>query len=73
MTPELTLALRRSATARAHIYGAEALIFEKQAAELLSAAAASKRRYFRELECANLLGGHRSDTLAALGRRWRDG
>lgn len=58
MTPELTLALRRGCTARAHLYGAEALILEKQAAELLAAAAAAKRRYFRELAASSTLGGH---------------
>lgn len=66
MTPELTLALRRSCTARAHIYGAEALILEKQAAELLTAAAAARRRYYRELAACDTLGGHPSP-FTALG------
>jgi hypothetical protein len=66
MTPELTLALRRGCAARAHIYGAEALILEKQAAELLAAAATAKRRYYRELAACDTLGGHPSP-FTALG------
>ena len=75
MTPELTLALRRGATARAHLYGAEALILEKQAASLpegadrndvLAAASAAKRRYYRELAASDNLGGHPSP-FTALG------
>lgn len=66
MTPELTLALRRGCAARAHIYGAEALILEKQAAELLTTAAAARRRYYRELAACDTLGGHPSP-FTALG------
>lgn len=75
MTPELRLALRRGCTARAHVYGAEALILEKQAAalpegedpgSLLYAAAAAKRRYYRELAASDTLGGHPSP-FAVLG------
>lgn len=75
MTPELTLALRRSCAARAHIYGAEALILEKQAASapegkdrnaFLAAASAAKRRYYRELASSDTLGGHPSP-FTALG------
>lgn len=58
MTPELTLALRQSACRRAHYYGAEAVILEKEAAALLQRANIARRRYFRELSTANLLGGH---------------
>ncbi len=66
MTPELTLALRRGCTARAHLYGAEALILEKQAAALQAAASAARRRYFRELASSDMLGGHPSP-FTALG------
>jgi hypothetical protein len=53
MTPELTLSLRQSACRRAHLAGAEA-------ASLEAAARAARRRYFRELETCDLLGGHPS-------------
>jgi hypothetical protein len=75
MTPELTLALRRGCAARAHLYGAEALILEKQAAllpegdpraSLLAAASTAKRRYYRELAACDTLGGHPSP-FTALG------
>lgn len=53
MTPELTLALRQSASRRAHLAGAEAARLQAEANEAL-------RRYFRELETVDLLGGHPS-------------
>lgn len=59
MTPELSLALRQSACQRAHLAGAEA-------ARLQAAADAARRRYFRELETCDILGGHPS-TFAELG------
>lgn len=90
MDPALCMNLRDCATRRAHLYGAEAVILEKQAEdlarteirehsnrfqlhipELLSRpeyqqAQAAKRRYFRELEAVDLLGGYPS-FFGALG------
>lgn len=84
MDPALCLALRRNTTARAHLYGAEAVILEKQAEDLARTeirehsnrfqlhipellnrseyqqAQEARRRYFRELESVDLLGGHDS-------------
>lgn len=59
MNPELALALRQSACRRAHLAGAEA-------ARLQAAADEAKRRYFRELETCDLLGGYHS-SFAPLG------
>lgn len=59
MNPELTLALRQSACRRAHLAGAEAT-------RLQAAADEAKRRYFRELETCDLLGGYHS-SFAPLG------
>lgn len=66
MNFELQQALRASARSRAHEYGAQAVILEKEAAALLTQAAEAKRRYFRELEAVDLLGGHTS-VFGALG------
>lgn len=66
MTPDLQLELRRNARRRAHIAGAEAAALAAEAARLTEAAAAAKRLYFRELETADLLSGHRN-SFAALG------
>lgn len=84
MDPSLCLALRRNATARAHLYGADAVILEKEATDLALAeirdhsnrfqlhipellnrpeyqqGQEARRRYFRELESVDLLGGHDS-------------
>lgn len=59
MNPQLSLALRQSACRRAHLAGAEA-------ARLQAAADAARRRYFRELETCDLLGGYHS-SFAPLG------
>jgi hypothetical protein len=53
MTPDFSLNLRQCACRRAHLAGAEA-------ARLQAAADAAKRRYFRELETCDLLGGYDS-------------
>lgn len=84
MDYQLSVKLRNSIAARAHLYGAEALILEKQADSLVAGAGPSpstfdqandvqreafwlaskaqnaRRRYFRELEAVDLLGGHSS-------------
>jgi hypothetical protein len=81
MDPTLCLALRRNTTARAHLYGAEAVILDKQATDLALAeirehsnrfqlhipellnrpeyrrGQEARRRYYRELEAVDLLGG----------------
>lgn len=57
MTPELAAILRRGARQRAHRFGADALIMEKDAAALLKKAADAKRRYFREMAAVDLLDG----------------
>lgn len=59
MSPDLKLNLRQNACSRAHLAGAEA-------ARLQAAADEAKRRYFRELETCDLLGGYHS-SFAALG------
>lgn len=66
MDHPLSLNLRQNAVARAHLAGAEAAALTAKANHLLEAAAAAKRRYFRELETCDLLGGHDS-SFAALG------
>lgn len=90
MDYDLCLALRRNTTARAHLYGAEAVILEKEATDLARAeirehsnrfqlhipellsrpeyqqAQQARRRYFRELEAVDLLGGYPS-FFGALG------
>jgi hypothetical protein len=82
MDYQLSVKLRNSIAARAHLYGAEAVILEKEADQLASAsgqapesiavatadqiralslaqqAQQARRRYFRELEAVDLLGGH---------------
>lgn len=67
MDTQLNLQLRQSAAARAHLHGAEAVILEKEAAALLEQARQARRRYFRELETCDLLGGHESP-FSSLGR-----
>ena len=84
MDYKLSVKLRNCIAARAHIYGAEAVILEKEADRLADQAGPSpatihdaspdqiralslaqrahqaRRRYFRELEAIDLLGGHSS-------------
>lgn len=60
MTPELNLSIRQNACRRAHLFGAEAVILEKEAAKMLQRAAEAKRRYFRELSYIDKLAGHDS-------------
>lgn len=84
MDYQLSVKLRNCITARAHLYGAEALILEREADALAAKAGQAqgaiqdaspdqlralslaqqahhaRRRYFRELEAADLLGGHSS-------------
>lgn len=90
MNYQLSVKLRNCITARAHLYGAEALILEREADALAAKAGPApatiqdanpfhlealsraqlahqaRRRYFRELEAADLLGGH-SSPFGALG------
>ena len=90
MDYQLSVKLRNCITARAHLYGAEALILEREAdalavqagpvpatiqdaspdqlraLSLAQQAHHARRRYFRELEAADLLGGH-SSPFGALG------
>lgn len=68
MTPKELIDLRRCATQRAHLAGAEAVIAEKEAAALLQRAAAARQRYYRELITADLLGGHGPSPFEALLR-----
>lgn len=56
----LKVALCHSITTRAHLAGAEA-------AELQRQADAARRRYWREVEAAQLLMGHAWPEAAALG------
>lgn len=84
MDYQLSVQLRNCIAARAHLYGAEALILEKEADKLAADAGSApesivtanpdqiralslaqqaqqaRRRYFRELEAVDLLGGHSS-------------
>lgn len=82
MTPAQRLNLRQCACRRAHLYGAQAVILEKEADALAAGpvpatiddcteaqlralllaqeAHHAKRRYFRELETCDLLGGYSS-------------
>lgn len=52
---------------RAHLYGAEAVVLEKNAAALLDKAQAARRRYFRELAAIDLLMGHPDSPFEPLG------
>jgi len=65
MTPELTLALRQNIGRRAHIAGAEAASLATDG--FLAEAAEARRRYFRELEAIDLLGGLSPSPFAPLG------
>lgn len=60
------LQMRKEAAHRAHWFGAEAVILEKEAAKLLAQAEVAKRRYFSELAKVDHLGGYDSpfDCLA---------
>ncbi len=53
----MTFELRQEHRRRAHWYGAEAVILEKEAERLLDQAKAAKRRYFAELARVDQLGG----------------
>lgn len=64
MTPDLILALRQSACRRAHIAGAEAARLEAVARE-------ARRRYFRELEACDILGGNIPSPFTHLGHASR--
>jgi hypothetical protein len=65
MTPDLTLALRQNTCRRAHIAGAEAASLATDG--FLAEAAEARRRYFRELEACDILGGHTPSPFAPLG------
>lgn len=60
MNQPTTLQLRQEATHRAHWFGAEAVILEKEAAKLLEQAKVAKHRYFGELAKADQLAGYDS-------------
>jgi hypothetical protein len=90
MDYQLSVKLRNCIAARAHLYGAEAVILEKEASSLAAGtgpapatfdqendvqreafwlahkAQQARRRYFRELEAVDLLGGH-SGAFGELG------
>ena len=82
MNNDLRIALCRSITARAHLYGAEAAELEAEARtppedhpdpepfvhHLKQPAAAARRRYWRELHHAALLSGWSWPEAEALGR-----
>ena len=68
MSDDLKLTLRHCAAQRAHQAGAEAVLAEKEAANLLQRAAAARQRYYRELITANILGGHGTTSFEALLR-----
>ena len=68
MSDDLKLTLRRCAAQRAHLAGAEAVIAEKEAADLLKRAAAARLRYAREMVTVDLLGGHGPSPFEALLR-----
>ena len=81
MNNDLRIALCRSITARAHLYGAEAAELEAQAEEAYNNGAAlpligairnqslaARRRYWRELHSAALLSGWNWPEAEALGR-----
>ena len=68
MRDDLTIHLRRCATQRAHLAGAEAVTLEKEAAALLQRAAVARQRYYRELITVDLLGGHGPSPFEALLR-----
>lgn len=65
MTPELTLALRQNICRRAHLAGAESAQLAADGHAV--AAAEMRRRYFRELEAIDLLGGLSPSPFAPLG------
>jgi hypothetical protein len=68
MNDEMRLNLRRCATQRAHLAGADALIFEREAATLLKRATAARQLYYRELITIDLLGGHGPSAFEGLIR-----
>lgn len=57
MTQSSQLEQRQEHRRRAHWFGAEAVILEKEAEKLLSQARIAKGRYFSELAKADQLGG----------------
>jgi len=74
------LNLAQCATARAHIYGAESMLLQKESEALWKANAnaslighsvslelAARRRYWREQAAARLLGGYRWPEAEKLG------
>ena len=77
MNNDLQVALCRSVTARAHLYGAEAAELEATAkgifwpdlhGQTVAASLAARRRYWRELHHAALLSGWSWPEAEALGR-----
>lgn len=57
----------RCVVQRAHLYGAEAVTLEKDAAAILQQAHAARRRYFRELAAIDLLMGRHDSPFDSLG------
>ena len=77
---QVRLNLAQCATARAHIYGAESMLLQKESEALWKANAnaslighsvslelAARRRYWREQAAARLLGGYRWPEAEKLG------
>jgi CII-binding regulator of phage lambda lysogenization HflD len=73
MTNLLHIALAQNTTARAHIYGGEAVTLEKEVETLLRQAAdtrlraAARRRYWREIAAVEALMGRPSPEAERLG------
>lgn len=80
MNYQTRLNLAQCATARAHIYGAESMLLQKESEALWKANAnaslighsvslelAARRRYWREQAAARLLGGYRWPEAEKLG------
>ena len=66
MNSSLNLELRQEHRRRAHWYGAEAVILEKEAEKLLDQARDAKRRYFAELAKVDQLGGYEESPFERL-------
>lgn len=66
MSEQTILQQQHEACNRAHWFGAEAVILEKEAEKLLSQARIAKRRYFSELARVDRLAG-RTSPFEALG------
>ena len=58
----------RCCSERAHLAGAEAVILEKEATDLLAQAHSARQRYYRELEAIDLLLGNTPSPFAHLAR-----